>query len=715
MHKAFLKYLSPLFLMVAGSAQASDASANPVQAAEPALYNPIAATVDVRQTGAPVSKYEYGMFIEHLGSLVYGSLWSEMIDDRKFFFPIVAKNAEEPAGGDSPFRQRQRKWIPIGSDSYISMDRQNPFVGEQSPCITLNPAEPRGMRETGMTLVKGKAYEGRVYLRATPGTEVTVSLVWGNSSNDRQKITIQPTDAYGKYPLAFTAGADASNASLEITAVGNGTLHVGAASLMPSDNVNGFRPDVIALLKDLHSGMWRLPGGNVISAWSWYDSVGDIDSRPPYFDPVWNALQSNDVGMDEFMTLCRLLEVEPYISVNAGFGDAHSAAEEVEYMNGNATTRMGALRAKNGHCAPYGVRFWDIGNEPYGSWQFGRTDLKYYVYKHNDFAKAMRKVDPSITLLASGSMPDRLWADPDKPVPYDATKESIGDEVDWTGGLFAHCMDNFDGMTEHWYAPSGMKYDPEHAPKDVDQMFAGFVPMEYTTLEWIRYPSNRVRVKAEQWEQYRKLFPGIDAQKKFLSIDEYAFLARGNNLKTALAQGMIFNEMLRYTDFLKMSAFTMGTSTLDITPTQAAYNANGLVFKLYRDELGDIPVTVFGNSPQPAPKFKIDGDQPRVNAGSPTYPLDMVATLTADRKFLVLSVVNATDKEQSFDLNLLGAKVTGKPALKLLTGPNLEAANHAGKPAEVVVRDAAINGDSKRLGAAPYSISIYRIPVTMEK
>jgi alpha-N-arabinofuranosidase len=86
-------------------------------------------------------------------------------------------------------------------------------------------------------------------------------------------------------------------------------------------------------------------------------------------------MQTNDLGLDEFMTLCKLIEVEPYISVNAGFGDSHSGAEEVEYMNGSVSTHMGTQRAKNGHPEPYHVKLWNIGNEPWGSWQLGRTDL----------------------------------------------------------------------------------------------------------------------------------------------------------------------------------------------------------------------------------------------------------------------------------------------------------------------------------------------------
>src|SRR6185312_6268166 len=234
------------------------------------------------------------------------------------------------------------------------------------------------------TLVKNKQYTGRIYLRGTPGSQAKVELIWGPGGNERQVVSITAlTSGYKKFPLAFTAKADTNEGVLEITGTGTGKLHIGAVSLMPADNVQGFRPDTIAQLHKLRAGMWRLPGGNFLSDWSWYESVGDIDRRPPMFDYAWNAMQTNDVGMDEFMTLCKLIGVEPYITVNAGFGDAHSAAEEVEYMNGSVKTRLGAERARNGHPEPYHIKFWDIGNEPYGVWQLGRTDLKYYVLKHN--------------------------------------------------------------------------------------------------------------------------------------------------------------------------------------------------------------------------------------------------------------------------------------------------------------------------------------------
>ena len=99
---------------------------------------------------------------------------------------------------------------------------------------------------------------------------------------------------------------------------------------------------------------------------------------------------------------------KPYITVNAGFGDAWSAAQFVEYVNGAVTTPMGRLRAANGHPQAYKVKFWGIGNEPWGEWQLGFMPVAQFELKYNLFAKAMRKVDPTIKLIAPGAMPDAM-------------------------------------------------------------------------------------------------------------------------------------------------------------------------------------------------------------------------------------------------------------------------------------------------------------------
>lgn len=692
------------------------------QSARAAAPQGLDVTVDALKTGQPTSKYQFGMFIEHIGSLVYRSLWSEMLDDRKFYFPITSA-VHSTTGGHStgPAGTKLRAWRPVGPDSSVTMDSKQPFVGDKSPRIELSQSAPHGIEQMGLDLVKGKRYEGYVWLRGTPGSRALVALIGGDNSAERQTATFDHlTGTYKRYPFSFTAHADSHAAGLAITGTGTGDLHIGTVSLMPKDNIDGFRPDTIALLRQLHSGMWRVPGGNFLSDWSWYDGLGPRDRRPPTYDYAWNAMQSNDVGMDEFMTLCRLIHVEPYITVNAGFGDAHSAAEEVEYMNGPVSTRLGAERAANGHAAPYGVKYWDIGNEPYGKWQLGRTDLKYYVLKHNEFAKAMRAVDPSIVLLASGNMPEPMdLTGAMRAHDVDNMKAVEGTAEDWTGGEIEHSWGNFSGITQHWYAQAGQHFDVQkakHLPLDAPTD-DGYVKVDQTPLQYARYPANIVQLQVQAWHRYQERFPEMVSKKIFLSIDEYAYFGgspmREADLKLALAYGMVFNEMLRHTDFLRMSAHTMGVSTMDYTPTAAVLNSTGLAFKLYGDHFvpGSIPVALSGNSPQPAPQYPVGGDQPRVNSGSPTYPLDMFAALSPDRRYLNVAVVNATQTEQKFDLHVEGLRLSAASTLWRMTGDSLAAANHVGHAPQVEIKKVVLDPAPHSIPVAPLSINIYQFPV----
>jgi alpha-N-arabinofuranosidase len=660
------------------------------------------------------------MFIEHIGGTMYGSLWAEMLDDRKFYFPIVSKDPESQTRTQgNPMRFQLRKWRPIGPDESVVMDKDNPFVGDQSPRIELDPTTPHGIRQAGLALVNGKKYTGHIYLRGTPGAKVNIALVWGSGPNDHQAISLPPlTGEYKKYSLAFTSGADATDAALEITGTGAGNVHIGTLSLMPADNIEGFRADTIPLIRQIKSGFWRY-GGNYTSNLIWYHTIGDRDKRPPDWDNAWNAMQSNDLGMDEFMTLCRLIGVEAYISVNAGLGDSHSAAQQVEYMNGSANTIMGAQRAKNGHPEPYHVKFWNIGNEPWGSWQIGRTDLKYFMIKHNEFAKAMRAVDPSITLIASGLMLEDWFLTGQNRAKYAGNLGPLyGSDVDWTGGFLKDCWGNFDGIAQHWYGQPGRHLDMDHerslplnAPTD-----DAYVKVDQTLLQFARYPADLVHGQAEEWQGYQQRFPAMAEKKIFLSIDEYAYFGGGfgrpTTLKQSLAYGMIFNEMLRHTDSLTMAAHTTGVSTIDFNRTSATMNTLGLTFKMYADNfVGAIPVALSGNSPQPAPRFPPGGDQPRSSSGSPTYPLDMFAALSPDRKFLILSVVNATDSEQKFDLSVTGTRLAGPSMFWQLTGNSLDAANRVGQPPQVEVKEIPIASAPGTVSVAPISINIYRFPV----
>jgi len=175
-------------------------------------------------------------------------------------------------------------------------------------------------------------------------------------------------------------------------------------SLMPGDNIDGWRKDTVALLQQLGAPIYRWPGGNFVSGYDWHDGIGPRDQRPPRKNPAWTGVESNDVGIHEYMDLMGLIQAEPYVSVNTGLGTVDNVAEEVQYCNGQPDTPLGKLRAQNGHPAPYGVKWWAVGNEMFGNWQLGHMPLDQYVLKHNQVADAMWKADPAIRLVAVGSI-----------------------------------------------------------------------------------------------------------------------------------------------------------------------------------------------------------------------------------------------------------------------------------------------------------------------
>jgi alpha-N-arabinofuranosidase len=666
------------------------------------------ADIDVTKEGTRISPYLYGQFLEHGGNLVYSSLWCEMLDDRKFYYAVQPKLAEDPNAGQhgemgvGPGRRRNvgpDRWNPIGPVDSVVMDASNPFVGDHTPLVKLAGDEPRGIRQTGINFSQGVTYKGHIQLAGDSSTKVSIKIIWGTDA-DAASQTIQLDDLSAGYKkINFSFQAEHSGvAQFEIIGTGTGSFHVGAVSLMPADNLDGWRPDAIAVLKSLRSGVYRWPGGNFVSAHEWRYAIGDPDKRPPIYDPVWRALQPNDIGTDEFMTMCKLLDVEPYITVNAGTGDDWSAAELVEYCNGDASTPMGKQRAANGHPEPYGVKFWGIGNEAWGfSYQYGAMRLNQFEYKHNQFAKAMKHVDPTIKLIASGAMPDTMTG----------SKESLNlgtnlipvylSPADWTGGLLSNCFNNIDFISEHFYNYGATHFslaEGKQVPND---------PNEPVT-DWMRRPANHIRLKYEEYKDYEKLFPELVTHPKPLNIDEWAYSSRGGNVSypTYPAYAWVFHEMFRHSDIFQMAAQTFATSLLARNGTNVSLTANGLVFKIYRDHFGSIPVEVSGNSPQPKPTDPPGGEQPAVNAGSDTFPLDVVAAWTDDRRALTVAVLNPTDVEQSLKLNISGANLSDKGTLWQLT----PAANDSQTP---TISSSPVNAVPNEVTLPRFSINIYEL------
>src|SRR6476659_9226002 len=171
----------------------------------------------------------------------------------------------------------------------------------------------------------------------------------------------------------------------------------------PTADADGWRHDVIDLVRRLGVTTVRYPGGNFVSGYDWEDGVGPRDQRPERQDLAWRSIEPNLVGTDEFLAWARLAGVAPMLAVNLGTRGADAARDLVEYCNAPVGTEIADRRSANGHAEPYGVRTWCLGNEMDGPWQIGHTAAAEYGRRAAGAAVAMRLVDPSIELVACGS------------------------------------------------------------------------------------------------------------------------------------------------------------------------------------------------------------------------------------------------------------------------------------------------------------------------
>ncbi|MBN1154437.1 alpha-N-arabinofuranosidase [candidate division KSB1 bacterium] len=661
----------------------------------------VIATIDVKSVAAPIHPYVYGMFTELLGNIFERGLWAEMLSDRKFFYPVDTTKNLTPVNT----RRFQNRWRPVGGVEAVAMDRENSYVGEHTPVVQLAGSKPRGIQQSGLAVRAGKQYSGRVVLAGDGDARVTVSLVWAVDPDDKQTISVFPlTDDYLKYPFMLTAGADCDSATLVITGTGEGSYRIGAVSLMRADNIQGFRSDIIALLRELDSGIYRWPGGNMLAGYDWRDGIGDIDKRPPRYDHAWNAVESNDVGTEEFIVLCELLNIDPYFCVNIGFGDAYSAAQWVEYVNGSQDTPMGRIRALNGHPEPYEVEWWGIGNEMYGEWQLGYMSIEHYILKHNMFARAMRDVDPTIKLIASGATPFETSTTARhhrKPLPARLPYE-FGSRQDWTGQLLAHCTDNIDFMAEHLYPVTTQAFDADSQK---------FVPVDDPIVDQVRRVPNRVKAVAESWKHYVKTIPGLEKKNITFALDEWTGGGWRSGFVRTLCAAAGLHEMFRHSDIITMGGYTAVTSNVRFTETDACYTAVGLLFKLYRHHLGTLPLSVSGDAPQHPVKGTIGVDRTAVTSGSDTYPLDIVAALTADRKTVTVAVMNPTEIARRVDLRFKGANLRDEVRRYQIAVQDLMVHNVPGQDPQIVIEETTWNELPDDLRVAPYSITLYEFMV----
>ena len=684
----------------------------------------IQVAIDASQSSQPIDPMIFGGYMEPATT----SVWAEMLTDRKFAKPVVPAKAE-PAKKASFIFFRGEPFRPVGPEDSVVMDAVKPFVGKHSPHIHSSAAEPRGIRQAKLHVAGGKAYVGRVILAGDPGVKVVVRLVWGTDAASAQSIAIPAlTREYKSFPFRFTPSAASEDAHLEILGTGGGSFHVGAASLMPADNVKGFRPGMIRIFKEEGFKMMKWPGGNFVSAYDFRDGLGDRDKRPPRLQAMWSdSVESNDVGLHEFMDLCKLVGAEPDLAINSGFGSAREAAEEVEYCNSPATTRMGRMRAENGHPEPFKIRFWTIGNEMYGPWQYGHMSADQYWDKHNAIVDAMRAVDPSILVTLSGATVCEKGVDAaekkanffpsnwEPPIPDNLPFE-FGSTSDWDGWLLDKCKDHTNFVSEHTYAYPELIYDAQK------QSFVDVKdPLEYRT----RRLANRIGGAFDALDKYYERIPGLKEKNIKFVFDEWGnrvrsmsptdtgYFMRNTGMLVPLSYALCLHEIFRHSDRVSATCATGGLFVQTGKSGDATgMSSDGVVMKLIQTHFGKaLPVAVTGNSPQPLMPGTAFVDRGVKPTGSPTFPLDVFAALSADRKTLLVSIVNPTEQSHGLTQTIGGVRLSGRGKLSQIAPSHFDASNKADKEPEVTIVETAQDTVPQNIQAPPFSISLYEFAI----
>ena len=211
----------------------------------------------------------------------------------------------------------------------------------------------------------------------------------------------------------------------------------------PTADADGFRTDVIELIRELGVSTIRYPGGNFVSGYKWEDGVGPREERPRRRDLAWHSTETNQIGLDEFARWAKTVDAEVMLAVNLGTRGIAEALDLLEYANGHPGTELADRRIANGTTEPHGIRMWCLGNEMDGPWQVSHLDADAYGRLAARTAAAMRMADPALELVACGSS--------------DSGMPTFGA---WERTVLAHTYDYVDYISCHaYYEP----YDGDYA------------------------------------------------------------------------------------------------------------------------------------------------------------------------------------------------------------------------------------------------------------
>ena len=346
--------------------------------------------IDASNQGVVISPLLFGHNLEHTRRAIWQGISAEMIANRKF---AAVEN------------RLPKHWTIINKTGRVSTDGQIAYAGKNS--LLLENGGGIEQQHEWLAFQKGTKYSFRIWT----WSETNQSILLRIKGVDKNQIIFEKRliSKPGGWQLQsgeFVVRSTAVNAQIQLVSEAGETTRIGAVSLMPANNFHGLRRDVVDLLKKLKPGSLRWPGGCYAEFYNWKDGLLPVDQRPPvgptnlsFLLPATDDYDSQEIGIDEFIALCREVGCAPAITMRLSDNTPEDATAWVEYCNGASGTRWGKVRSDRGQSEPYNVRCWFVGNELYSFGRGGLKDAEFCANQTKLFARAMKKADPALQLV----------------------------------------------------------------------------------------------------------------------------------------------------------------------------------------------------------------------------------------------------------------------------------------------------------------------------
>lgn len=395
---------------------------------------------------------------------------------------------------------------------------------------------------------------------------------------------------------------------------------------------NGFREDLIKLLKELKVTNVRWPGGNYASGYNWEDGIGPKDKRPARLDLAWKVIDRNQMGTDEYTKFCSLIGAENFVCINTGTGTLDQARYWVEYCNTDSGTYYSDLRKQYGRSEPYNIKYWALGNEPDGWWQMGHKNVDDYCKFAKEAAKLMKQTDRSIKLIAAGASdysPGNKW-------------------IDWNRDLLHNLVGYIDYISIHRYIKSRDGFGETH------NSFGEFMSVGCDLDQKIELVKSQIT---------EALIKSGSKRPIWIAFDEYS--GQGDDLTSSLMLAQFLNAFIRHADIVKIANHSFLTRLVTDSQDGHFKNAKYHSFYLFSNNCFGTSLDVYVNcETYNTPKF------------AEVPYLDVSAVYNESDNRLILNVVNRHETSPvSAVIEIQTGEIKGKVIISEVNGNSTSSVN----------------------------------------